>query len=326
MIGQRMFGRASPLLWTIVCLFGALAIGTLVRTWMLRGHSNAASQLHFKSATTWWVLAFVLACSLLCGNVGVAILLMTAGILSMREFLRIVGWKLVGGPTACAVFALIPLYYVILLYGYEENLRSAAPFVFLFVIGSLRAVLGLVQDYVRTTAAVVWGLMLFVFCLSHAYLLMTLQRQPEPWVGMAGWFLYLVLLTESNDIAQALVGRRFGRHKISPHISPNKTMEGLFGGIAVTICLAVILAFWLTNWMQKGTLTSGILLSVLSGLLISICGFLGDINKSGIKRDAGIKDSGSILPGQGGAVDRIDSLTFSAPAFFYFVQSISPDS
>ena len=69
-------------------------------------------------------------------------------------------------------------------------------------LGALRALLGLVEDFIRITAALIWGLMLFVYCLSHASFLLTLPTQTEPWVGSIGWFLYLILLTECNDIAQ----------------------------------------------------------------------------------------------------------------------------
>jgi phosphatidate cytidylyltransferase len=73
--------------------------------------------------------------------------------------------------------------------------------------------------------------------------------------------------------------------------------------------------------MQNSRWT-GTLLAALSGVLIAIFGFLGDINKSGIKRDVGVKDSGMLIPGQGGMMDRVDSLTFSAPVFFYFVKAV----
>jgi len=67
---------------------------------------------------------------------------------------------------------------------------------------------------------------------------------------------------------------------------------------------------------------SGVLLSTSSGVLISVFGFLGDLNKFGIKRDVGVKDSGTILSGQGGMMDRVDSLTFSSPVFYYFIQAV----
>ena len=74
--------------------------------------------------------------------------------------------------------------------------------------------------------------------------------------------------------------------------------------------------------MHERARTAGIVLAMLAGLLIALAGFLGDINKSGVKRDVGVKDSGTILPGQGGMMDRIDSLTFSAPVFYYFVRTL----
>jgi phosphatidate cytidylyltransferase len=267
------------------------------------------------------VLAILLTVALLLGRVGVAFLLAGAGLLSLHEYLRIIGWNEVGRPTAIVVFSIVPTYYSLLLLGDAESIRSIAPAAILIVLGATRASLGLVQDFVRTTAAMIWGVLLFVYCLSHAYLLLTLPGLPEPWVGTLGWFLYLVLLTETNDIAQALIGRPMGRNKMWPRVSPNKSLEGLLGAMIVTAFLALLLAPWLTTFMQN-SLSTGVLLSVLSGLLISMFGFLGDLNKSGIKRDVGIKDSGTLLPGQGGMIDRVDSLTFSAPVFFFFVQTI----
>ena len=88
-----------------------------------------------------------------------------------------------------------------------------------------------------------------------------------------------------------------------------------------TTVLAVFLAPWLTSWMQNSW-RSGVFLAAFSGILIAIFGFLGDINKSGMKRDVGIKDSGTLIPGQGGMMDRVDSLTFSAPVFYYFVKAV----
>jgi phosphatidate cytidylyltransferase len=310
----------SPrLLWLIACLFGMLAIGTLVRIAMLKGHSGERTDLHFKSLRSWWTLAILLSVALLFGHTGVLILLAVAGILSLREFMQILGWKSVGSPTTCVVFVIVPIYYSLLACGYAEPVRSMAPVAIVILLGAVRAWLGLIEDFVRVTAAMSWGMMLFVYCLSHAFFVMTLSDLPVPWAGNAGWFLYLIVLTETNDIAQAIIGRSIGRTKIAPLTSPNKSLAGLLGGIAVTTVLAIVLAPWLTSYMHQSWST-GTILSVVSGLLIATSGFLGDLNKSGIKRDARIKDSGTMLPGQGGIMDRVDSLTFSAPVFFYLVQ------
>lgn len=310
----------SPhLLWFFACLFGMLTIGTLVRMAMLKGHSDARTDSHFKSLRSWWMLAILLSVASLLGQIGVLLLLGVAGILSLKEFVQILGWKSVGGPTTCIAFAIVPIYYSLLAFGYAEQVRSMAPVAILLLLGSVRAWLGLTDGFIRVTAAMIWGAMLFVYCLSHAYFVMTLPDLPVPWAGNVGWFLYLIVLTETNDIAQAIVGRSIGRTKIAPLTSPNKSLEGLLGGIAVTTVMAISLAPWLTSYMHHSWST-GTILSVVSGLLIATAGFLGDLNKSGIKRDAGIKDSGTMLPGQGGIMDRVDSLTFSAPLFFYLVQ------
>lgn len=317
-----MLVPSTPLLWTLACLFTVLTVGTIVRIAMLGGVVNSSAQSHLNSSKTWWALAASLAIASILSEAGVVVLLAIAGILSLREYLQLVGWKTVGSPTAVVVFASVPIYYAIALYGCDQGLLSTAPLAFLLVLGALRAWLGLIEDFIRTTAAMIMGLMLFVYCVSHAYFLLTLPASTQPWVGNVGWFLYLVLLTETNDIAQALVGRRIGKTKITLLISPNKSLEGLLGGIVLTMTLAVLLAPSLTTLMHEQSRAAGIVLAMLAGLLIALSGFLGDINKSGIKRDVGVKDSGTILPGQGGMMDRIDSLTFSAPVFYYFVRSI----
>ena len=312
----------SPLLIAIACLFLVLTLGTLVRIVSLRGGSDEKAKSNLNSLKSWWELAAALAIALILDRTGVAILLAIAGILSLREYQRLVGTSKIGALTMSLVFAIVPLYYLLAWLGHVDGLRAWGPIFIVLAIGALRASMGLTDDYVRTTAGMTWGLLLFVYCLSHAYFLFELPISTVPWVGNAGWFLYLILLTEVNDIAQALVGRRFGKTKLTPRISPNKSLEGLLGGLVVTMMLAILIAPWLTTLMHDRSWVVGGLFALLTATLISLCGFLGDINKSGIKRDVGVKDSGTLLPGQGGMMDRIDSLTFSAPVFYYFVRWI----
>ncbi|WP_434737034.1 phosphatidate cytidylyltransferase, partial [Escherichia coli] len=115
-----------------------------------------------------------------------------------------------------------------------------------------------------------------------------------------------------NDIAQYLWGKSCGRRKVVPKVSPGKTLEGLVGGVITTMIASLIIGPLLTplNTLQ----------ALLAGLLIGISGFCGDVVMSAIKRDIGVKDSGKLLPGHGGLLDRIDSLIFTAPVFFYFIR------
>ena len=123
--------------------------------------------------------------------------------------------------------------------------------------------------------------------------------------------LYLIFLTQFNDVAQYVWGKLTGRHKIIPKVSPNKTWEGFLGGLATTTVLAATLAPYLTPLTP--------IESLCGGLLIACGGFIGDVTISALKRDIGVKDSGSLLPGHGGILDRIDSLTYTAPLLFHFV-------
>jgi len=314
---KMQFGNAL-LLKFIAVIFSALALGTVLRLVAQRGGSTKTANARFSSLKTWWGLALLMSLAALMGKFGIILLLAIAGALGLREFLKLIGWQVLGTPTLIALFGSVPIYYLLVWFGFGEVVRWTAPVVFLIAIASTRSLSGLMEGYIRTTAGAFLGLMLFVYGPSYAFFVTTLSETHEPAMGAVGWFLYLVVLTEGNDIAQALIGRAIGKTKIIPRTSPNKSLEGLLGGMVVTVGLAAAIAPWLTTWKLSAGWT-GVGLAILSGLLISVFGFLGGANMSGIKRDSGVKDGSTLLPGQGGMMDRIDSLTFTAPAFYYFV-------
>jgi len=150
-----------------------------------------------------------------------------------------------------------------------------------------------------------------VFGISHTAYLLVLPEANNPQAGGAGLVLFLVFLTQFNDVAQYLWGKALGRNKIIPKVSPHKTWQGFLGGVMTTTMLAVLLSPWLTpmDWTM----------AIFAGALIAGAGFIGDVVVSALKRDVGVKNSGTLLPGHGGVLDRIDSLTYSAPLFFHFV-------
>ncbi|HSG94271.1 MAG TPA: phosphatidate cytidylyltransferase, partial [Afifellaceae bacterium] len=104
----------------------------------------------------------------------------------------------------------------------------------------------------------------------------------------------------------------FGRRQVAPTVSPNKTVEGLAGGILVTALIAALVGPFITP------LSAGF--CAFLGAALALGGFLGDLTISGVKRDLGLKDTGTLLPGHGGILDRIDSLVFTAPLFFHLVR------
>lgn len=142
--------------------------------------------------------------------------------------------------------------------------------------------------------------------------------QSSPW-----WLMYLFLLVWGADSGAYFVGRKFGKRKLAPTVSPNKSVEGLYGGIITTILVMLVVQY---NYLNL-TLIQQILFLILS--LITVFGsVLGDLFESMIKRRAGIKDSGRVLPGHGGVLDRIDSLLVAAPIFatgMYILKLIGVD-
>ena len=116
-----------------------------------------------------------------------------------------------------------------------------------------------------------------------------------------------MFLAQSNDVSQYVAGKALGRRRIVPGISPGKTVEGFAGGLCVTVLLAVLVAPWLPPFGHGD--------AVITGCLIALGGFAGDVVLSAVKRDLGIKDWSRLLPGHGGVLDRIDSLTAAAPVF-----------
>lgn len=124
-------------------------------------------------------------------------------------------------------------------------------------------------------------------------------------VGL-GMLMYLLLTVWSTDSGAYLVGRKIGKTKLAPQISPNKTWEGSIGGTVVAIIVGIIFSV-------TGLIHFGILVIILMTLFLSIAGQLGDLVESSLKRYYGVKDSGRILPGHGGILDRFDSLLLVLP-------------
>lgn len=136
------------------------------------------------------------------------------------------------------------------------------------------------------------------------------------WLGLvtlhgqsAGWLMYLFILVWGADTGAYFAGRAFGKTKLAPAVSPGKTIEGFLGGLALTMAVATAVALTIGFGGQRFWAFMGL------SLLTVLASVLGDLFESMVKRRAGIKDSGSIFPGHGGALDRIDSLTAAAPVF-----------
>ncbi len=208
-----------------------------------------------------------------------------------------------------AYLAIVPQYYFAGIEWYGMFIIWIP--VLMFLILPFRQVLiGETQGFLENTSRVQWGLMMFVFGLSHLAYMITLLPAGSNSVGGTELVLYLVLLTELNDVLQYVWGKSIGKRKIIPKVSPNKTVEGFLGAFVSISILAVLFSFLTPfTWYE----------ALIAGMIISWAGFIGDVVVSMIKRDIGVKDSGNMLPGHGGILDRVDSLIYTAPLFFHYV-------
>ena len=132
--------------------------------------------------------------------------------------------------------------------------------------------------------------------------------------------MVLVVVTKFTDIGAYLIGTAFGRHKMVPRLSPNKTWEGTAGGMLFALG-GSLMCFYLLNvhWANSGMLVWH---AIVLGLLLGAAAVIGDLAESLIKREAGVKDSSTWLPGHGGALDLIDSLLFTAPLLYVFMRLV----
>jgi len=209
-------------------------------------------------------------------------------------YVAVIGGLIVDVGWATDVFSIEPL-----------NLATTK-ILLMIACGFWAAALLMVQGY--PSSAILWGhtivrLVMGVFVLIPTWLaLVYVHDQPQgPWL-----VLMIAAIVAAADTGGYFTGRKFGKHKLAPAVSPGKTLEGFAGGFVANIFLAAVVA-WLSSsnfWL--------LLAIVVPTSLVSV---LGDLLESMVKRHAGVKDSGSILPGHGGILDRVDSITAAAPVF-----------
>ncbi len=259
----------------------------------------------------WWAMTAVFVAALATGGIGSVILFGLTSFIALREFITLTPTRRADHRTLFwAFFVFVPIqYYLVATHWYGLFVIFIPVYAFLFV--PVRSVLaGDTEDFLARTAKIQWGLMVAVYCVSHAPALLMLQI-PGFEGENAKLLLYLIVVVQLSDVLQYVFGKTLGKHKIVPKVSPNKTWEGAIGGIGSATLIGALL-WWATPfspWAAAGI-----------ALIINLAGFAGGLCMSAIKRDRGIKDFGSLIQGHGGVMDRIDSLCFAAPLFFHVVR------
>lgn len=304
------FLENNDLLIVVALAYGLLIFATFL--FFVVGKIKPKVNLDELKARTksWWVMVTIFTAATLV-NTNVSYIAM--GFLSFvafRELYSLLGFRDSDRKAIFWAFVAIPVQYYLAFIGWYGAYIVFIP-VWMFLILPLRLVLkGDTDGIIKSMSLLQWTLMLTVFGISHMAYLLSLPTIEGYETGGRGLLLFLVFLTEMNDVMQFTWGKLLGKHKIVPKVSPNKTWEGFLGGVVSTTTIGYFLAF-----LTPLTTTEVLFVS----FLIAVTGFFGDIVMSSIKRDIGVKDMGNSIPGHGGVLDRIDSLAYTAPIFFHVV-------
>ena len=228
---------------------------------------------------------------------------------AMKEFITLLKTRPADHGGLVLTFLSIPVQFYWIATGWYGMFVIFIP-VYVFLFLPMRLVLaGDTSGFIASVSQVQWGLLAFVFGLSHLAYLAVMPARGD--ANGRTLLLFLVLVVELSDVLQYVWGKTLGRRKIIPAVSPNKTWEGFIGGIITASLLGMSLRY-LT--MFSAVEAFGV------SLLITIIGFFGGAVMSAVKRDFGVKDFGALIPGHGGVLDRVDSLCYAAPIFFHYVR------
>ncbi len=300
----------ANVLWSLTGVFSLLFLSTIIIYALPFARPDRDYTEIQQRIQSWWAMVAIFAVVLLLNRTVSLLFFAFVSFLALKEYLSLIPTRRVDRRVLFWAYLAIAIqYYWIYINWYSMFLIFVPVYVFLFL--PMRMVISAeTHGFLKAVGTLHWGLMLTVFSLGHLAYLLMLPSEGNPVAGSAGLLFYLVFLTEINDIAQYVVGKSFGHHKVIPKVSPKKTWEGLLGGICTTVLLAILLAPLLTPFtlIHAGAI----------GLILGFAGFIGDLTISALKRDLGVKDSGNLIPGHGGILDRIDSLTYTAPLFFHF--------
>jgi phosphatidate cytidylyltransferase len=260
----------------------------------------------------WWAMVAILAVAFLTGPTMTLILFALASFFALREFVTLTpsreGDRL---PLSLAFFLIIPAQFVLIglqRYGMFAIFIPVYAFLLLPSIAALRSD---IEDFLSRTAKQQWGLMITVYCLSHAPALLMLELPGGKKGAGALLLFYLLLIVQMSDVMQYVFGKLFGRTKIAPVVSPSKTVEGFVGGGLAATAIGCGM-WWITPFSP--------LESAAISAVIVLMGFLGGLTLSAVKRSLGAKDWGVMIEGHGGMLDRTDSVCFAAPVFFHVVR------
>lgn len=287
-------------------LIAFTVLGEFLRARQPVHEPNPMLDTYMTRVQSWWGMVAFIGVALLLGKPGVMTLFAFASFAALREFLTLTTKAQADHLSlALAFFAVLPLQYVFVGFGWTGLFSVFIPVYAFLMLPMVSALRGNPQRFLIRVAETQWALMIAVFCVSHVPALMSLEIEGY---GDRSVLLiaFLVMVVQLGDLLDFFFGRRLGRRKIAPGLSP-KTWEGLICGVLSAMVIGALL-----NWITP----FGVVGAALMAGIASLVGMFGNIVLAAIKRDRGVKDWSHLIPGQGGFVDQLDSVIFAAPIFY----------
>ncbi|MGX9145642.1 phosphatidate cytidylyltransferase [Mesorhizobium sp. 128a] len=259
----------------------------------------------------WWVMVLAITVAFFFGRTGMTILFALISFAALREFVTLTHSRRSDHWVLLGMFGIIiPFQYWLVWTAWYGLFTIFIPVYCFLLMPAITALNGDTERFLERVSAQQWAVMISVYCVSHVPALLTLDVP-----GFEGRNLlliaFLIITVQGSDVLQYIFGKLFGRHLLSPSVSPSKTWEGLVGGLVASSLLGALLSF-LTPFSPLAA--AGV------AFIACLMGFLGGLVASAIKRDQGVKDWGHLIEGHGGMMDRADSLVFAAPVFFHIVR------
>lgn len=303
---------SATLATVLYCLVALLAFASLVGVWLARRASQPESVKTVANLNarirSWWLMVIVVGGAIALGDGATILLFGLVSFMALREF-----WTLTPSrrgdhlPLFLSFFVVLPVNYLLLWDEWYGLYIIFIPVYAFLLLPAFATLAGDTNDFLARGAKVQWGLMLTVYAISHAPALLLLDTG----VPSALLLVYLIIVVQISDVLQYVWGKLIGRTRLSPGISPSKTVEGLVGGGLSAIGVGTVL-YGLTPFMPLQA-------AGMSAVIVT-AGFFGGFVLSAIKRDLKAKDWGYVIEGHGGVLDRVDSLTFAAPLFFHMTR------
>ena len=257
----------------------------------------------------WWVMAGVLAVAFYGGLVTTVVLFFILSIIALYEFLQLTPMHSANKRLMVLAFGVFaPLQYWFIYDAWYGMFVILIPVYAFMIVPFVSVLAGETKDFLARNANFQWALMLCVYSIGYLPAFLILPFTGHYAERNIQLMMYFVIVVQLSDVLQFIYGKIFGKHALAPNVSPNKTWEGLIGGIATATLLGVLL---------RGLTPFSAVQAMLICFVVLIAGVAGGLCMSAIKRDRGVKDFGNLIKGHGGVLDRLDSVVFSAPLFFH---------